>query len=132
MLDHVAQFYLTIDNHVLNWDIPEETWEKITSKIPEDWKGPIPSKEKDGEGLKWYDGKGNQIRVMKGKPHSQFPAQKKDYVKVSFGGKVVLKDGSATSDPVNGTSPADLEDAHIPLSEDEAWEDWEVPDAPNK
>ena len=76
--------------------------------IPKNWEK-IPADKK--EGIKYIDPKnrGNDVRIQRGNPTSQYPKQRGDYVKWKKNGQYLDKRGK----PVPGDSP----EAHIPVDE---------------
>ncbi len=76
--------------------------------VPEEWVEKISDK---GEGKKYIDpnNKGNDVRIQRGNPESNFPSQRNDYVKWKRNGQWLDKNGN----PVLGDSP----EAHIPFEE---------------
>ena len=68
-------------------------------------------------GVKFFDGKGNQIRLERGNPKSDFASQRGDSAKVTLGGKVRDAKGEIIERTKEFPSPADNPRAHIPLKE---------------
>ena len=90
---------------------------QVKSRLPKDLGKGKPSK--NGDGWRW-NSKSHDVRVQKGNPKSQFPAQQKDYVKLVVDGKVIGRNGKPLP---SGKVP----EAHIPLSEWRTWSSWKSP-----
>jgi hypothetical protein len=71
-----------------------------------------------GEGFKWQNKHAEfMVRIRKGNPNLDYPAQQVDYVKITSGGRVLDTNGT----PVDNSA---VPEAHIPLSEWLKWEAW--------
>lgn len=80
-------------------------------------KNGLRSTEASGRGVKFFDGKGNQIRLERGNPKAEFASQRGDYVKVTLGGKVRDAKGEIVERTIDFPNPASNPKAHIPLKE---------------
>jgi hypothetical protein len=68
-------------------------------------------------GVRFADGKGNQIRIERGKPKSDFASQRGPYVKETSGGKVRDVNGNEITPTKEFPKPKDNPAAHIPLKD---------------
>jgi hypothetical protein len=104
------------------WKIPNEA----ENKIPDEWvKEPNKKARKGKEGFRWKDpnNKGNGIRIDRGDPNHRFTSQQVDHVIVNNDGKVIGRNGQ----PIKGSIKNDPDNAHIPLSEWQNWQNWYSP-----
>lgn len=70
-----------------------------------------------GGGVKFADGKGNQIRLERGNPKSEFASQRGPYVKETSGGKVRDVSGNEIAPTKEFPKPGDNPAAHISLKD---------------
>ncbi|MEQ9115695.1 MAG: hypothetical protein RLN62_02755 [Rickettsiales bacterium] len=100
----------------VNWDINPMVFEKIPAEARQ-W-----NIANEGIGIKFQDSNHARvsIRVMKASPISNHASQRVDYVKVTYNGDVIGRDGVKIPD-VKGGKTSHLEQAHIPLNE---WLKW--------
>lgn len=91
----------------------------VQNKIPKQLGQATPA---DKIGLKWNDNKGNSVRVMRGDQSSQYPYQRRDYVRISSNGRAIGPDGK----PRSGRADKNPE-VHIPLEDWLKWKTWDHP-----
>ena len=89
-------------------------------KVPAEWGEAAENKK--AVGVRWTDPSdvGNGVRIDKGDPESKWPSQRVDHVIVRSGGKVLGRDGM----PIEGSIKQDAENAHIPQSDWQNWQEW--------
>ncbi len=86
-----------------------------------------------GIGIKWSgtadkgrtDKGQNYIRIDKGNPNAEFPAQRVDHVRINSGGKVIGKDGKVVKKTDEFLKPSKNPESHIPLEEWLRWKEWD-------
>jgi hypothetical protein len=93
----------------------------IKGKIPSEWGKGLPNNK--GIGWRWWDSKGNGVRIDKGNPLSQYPTQQVDHVIVRYRGRVIGPDGS----PISGSIQNNPIQAHIPIEKYKTWTNWFKP-----
>ncbi len=70
-----------------------------------------------GQGVRFTDGKGGSLRIMRGNPNSRNPAQRGDYVRDSRGGVVRDAKGNEIPETKEFGKPSNHPDAHIPVKD---------------
>ncbi|MEP7348343.1 MAG: RHS repeat-associated core domain-containing protein [Sphingorhabdus sp.] len=70
-----------------------------------------------GGGVRFADGKGNQIRVERGDPKAPFASQRQPYVKETSGGRVRDVNGDPITKTKDFPEPSKNPAAHIPLDD---------------
>ena len=92
------------------------------TKIPKAWGAGRATRGK-GKGVRWSDPdnpSGNTIRIDKGHPNAEFPAQRVDQVRINYSGRPIGRSGHPLP---NGRGA----EAHIPLYKWLQWNDWYKP-----
>ena len=109
----------------IDLDIPEEALDKL----PDDMN--VRRVAKNGKGIKIDDkeqGETKGVRIMKGDEESNNESQKKDYVQIRSGGKVIGRGGKVIEDGQDGYKKASHHpDAHISKDEWTEWRQWDKP-----
>ncbi len=101
-----------------------------SGKIPSGWSGPNMTKKfkknDSKQGFVWRAPKGqDSVRIDRGDPNSQWGSQQVDHVIINSGGRIVGRGGQLL--PAGARIQDYPVEAHVPLSEWQAWRSWNAP-----
>ena len=99
-----------------------QTHASVRSKIPAHLGEPKRNNTlSTGVGLRWFDAKGNSIRIYRGNPKARYEHQRRPYVRISSKGPAIGSDGKPRNDA------KDSPEVHIPLEDWLQWKTWDQP-----
>jgi hypothetical protein len=105
------------------WQIPQAARDKIPEFLVKN-----EASANRGIGIKWSgtaDKGRNYIRIDKGNPNAEFPAQRVDHVRINSRGNVIGKDGKVVKKTDEFFKPSKNPESHIPLEEWLRWKEWD-------